>query len=186
MSRSGAERGALLAALVVGLLLAPQDIGAQPPPLAPSVLDIRLPVLDLELTSSSLDDSVQTAESEREVRLTLAADVLFRFNKASLTPKARSRLEEVTGRIRSAKPSTVRVEGYTDSKGSDAYNRRLSRRRADAVAGALEQRLGGSAPSLRPVGNGEADPVAANETKDGEDNPRGRAKNRRVTVSFGR
>ena len=71
MSRSGAERGALLAALVVGLLLAPQDIGAQPPPLAPSVLDIRLPVLDLELTSSSLDDSVQTAESEREVRLTL-------------------------------------------------------------------------------------------------------------------
>ncbi|MEJ7716525.1 MAG: OmpA family protein [Thermoleophilaceae bacterium] len=141
MFRSGAERGALLVAVVVGLLTASHDASAQQP-VTSGVLDIRLPVLDLELTSSSLDDSLETQESEREVRLTLAADVLFRFNKASLTPKARSRLEEVTDRIRSAKPSTVRVEGYTDSKGSDAYNRRLSRRRADAVAGALEQRLG--------------------------------------------
>ena len=184
MFRSGAERAALLAAACLGGLALAGAAGAQPP--SPGVLDIRLPVLDLELTSSSLDDSVQTAESQRGVRLTLAADVLFRFNKASLTPKARTRLEEVTERIRSAKPSTVRVEGYTDSKGSDGYNRRLSRSRAGAVTRALRQRLRASAPSLRAVGNGEADPVAANETKDGEDNPRGRAKNRRVTVSFGR
>jgi len=184
MFRSGAERAALLAAACLGLLAASGGAGAQPPP--PGVLDIRLPVLDLELTSSSLDDSVQTAESQRGVRLTLAADVLFRFNKASLTPKARTRLEEVTERIRRSKPSTVRVDGYTDSKGSDGYNRRLSRSRADAVARALRQRLRASAPSLRAVGHGEEDPVAANETEDGEDNPRGRAKNRRVTVSFGR
>ncbi|MBA3838945.1 MAG: hypothetical protein H0X55_01405 [Thermoleophilaceae bacterium] len=44
------------------------------------------------------------------------------------------------------------------------------------MARALRQRLRASAPSLRAVGHGEEDPVAANETKDGEDNPRGRAK----------
>lgn len=185
MFRSGAERAALVAAACLGALAASSGASAQPLS-APVVLDIRLPVVDLELTSSSLDDSVQTEESEREVRLTLSADVLFRFNKASLSPKARSRLEEVTERIRRAKPGAVRVDGYTDSKGSDAYNLRLSRRRADAVSGALEQRLRSSAPTLRAAGRGEKDPVAANETKDGKDNPRGRAKNRRVTVSFGR
>ncbi len=185
MFRSRAKRPALLAAVALGVLAVSSGAGAQPAS-APGVLDIRLPVVDLELTSSSLDDSVQTEESERGVRLTLSADVLFRFNRASLTPEARARLDEVTRRIRSAKPDTVRVDGYTDSKGADGYNRRLSRRRADAVARALRQHLRGPAPSLRAVGQGEEDPVAANETESGGDNPRGRAKNRRVTVSFGR
>ncbi len=81
---------------------------------------------------------------------------------------------------------TARVDGYTDSKGSSSYNDRLSQRRADAVATALRRALSGAAPRLRTVGHGEEDPVAANQTEDGEDNPRGRAKNRRVTVSFGR
>jgi outer membrane protein OmpA-like peptidoglycan-associated protein len=148
------------------------------------VLDITLPVLDLTLSDSSLDDSLQSEDLGREVRLTLAADVLFDFNKASLTRKARSRIGEVSRRVRAADPAAVRVEGYTDSKGSPAYNLRLSQRRAEAVAGALRKSLRGG-PSLRTTGRGEQDPVAAN-TVDGEDNPRGRAKNRRVTLRFGR
>jgi outer membrane protein OmpA-like peptidoglycan-associated protein len=180
MSRWRIELAAILVA--VGVVV-PVSAWAQPAP--PTVVEISLPVVELSYETASLDGSVESLESRRETRLTLAADVLFRFNKASLTPKARSRLAEVVSRVRAAKPKRATVEGYTDSKGSDAYNDRLSLRRAQAVARALEQRLGGDAPSLRTVGRGEEDPVAENEV-DGEDNPRGRAKNRRVTVSFGR
>jgi outer membrane protein OmpA-like peptidoglycan-associated protein len=171
----------VLVGLVVALAV-PTAAVAQPS--GGQVLDLELPVVDLTLAESSLDDSLQAEDLGREVRLTLAADVLFRFNKASLTPKARSRLAEVSRRIRAADPDSIRVEGYTDSKGSPAYNLRLSQRRAEAVAGALGKSLRGG-PSLRTTGRGEQDPVAAN-TMDGEDNPRGRAKNRRVTLRFGR
>jgi len=138
------------------------------------------------LTVISLDGSVSTTESEREVEVTLSADVLFAFDKASLTVKARSRIGEVAARIRRAKARQVRIEGYTDSKGSNAYNLHLSRRRAAAVAGAVRRQLGSATPPLRDRGRGEANPIAPNTKRDGSDNPRGRARNRRVTVVIGR
>jgi OOP family OmpA-OmpF porin len=151
--------------------------------LAPGTVDIELPVVDLSYESASLDESVRTAESADEVELTLAADVLFRFDKASLGPKAQSRIAEVVARVRDASPARVLVDGYTDAKGSSAYNERLSRRRAQAVAVALRRR---GAPRLVVRGHGEADPVAPNTKKDGSDNPEGRARNRRVTITFRR
>jgi outer membrane protein OmpA-like peptidoglycan-associated protein len=54
------------------------------------------------------------------------------------------------------------------------------------VAAALRRRLGGATPGLVVRGHGEADPVAANQHKDGSDNPAGRARNRRVTITFPR
>ena len=78
---------------------------------------------------------------------------------------------------------TDAIDGYTDSKGSPAYNLRLSRRRAAAVRTALA-RLVGRGVRFQVAGHGEANPVAANFKRDGSDNPRGRAKNRRVTISF--
>jgi outer membrane protein OmpA-like peptidoglycan-associated protein len=80
----------------------------------------------------------------------------------------------------------VRVTGHADSKGSDAYNLGPSRRRSAAVTEALRAELGGSAPRLRASGRGEADPVAPRAKPDGTDNPRGRARNRRVEVVFPR
>jgi outer membrane protein OmpA-like peptidoglycan-associated protein len=146
-------------------------------------VDIELPVVDLSYESASLDESVRTAESADEVELTLAADVLFQFDKASLSPKAQTRIDEVVARVRDASPARVLVDGYTDAKGSSPYNRRLSRRRAQAVAVALRRR---GAPRLVVRGHGEADPVAPNTNKDGSDNPKGRARNRRVTITFPR
>ena len=115
--------------------------------------------------------------------MTLAADVLFRFDKASLSPKARSRIDDVIARVRAASPPLVLVDGYTDATGSNAYNVRLSRRRAQSVAAVLRQ---GGAPRLVVKGHGEADPVAPNANPDGSDNPAGRARNRRVTITFRR
>ena len=150
---------------------------------APGVVDIELPVVDLSYESTSLDESVRTAESADEVKVTLAADVLFRFDKATLSPKARDRINGVVARIRDDSPATVTVDGYTDAKGSASYNLGLSRRRAQAVAVALRRR---GAPRLIVRGHGEADPVARNTNEDGSDNPEGRARNRRVTITFSR
>jgi outer membrane protein OmpA-like peptidoglycan-associated protein len=152
-----------------------------------SVVDIVLPVVDLRYEVSSLDDSVSTSESGKEVKVTLAADVLFRFDKATLSPRARGRIAAVAKLITDTSPRTVKVDGYTDSKGSGAYNLGLSRRRAQAVTAVLRRQVGGGGgAALATAGHGEADPVAANANKDGSDNPKGRTRNRRVTITFPR
>jgi outer membrane protein OmpA-like peptidoglycan-associated protein len=154
--------------------------------LASGVVDIELPVVDLNYETASLDDSVRTSESSTQVQVTLAADVLFRFDKAVLSRRAHQRIAGVSERISQADPDRVKIDGYTDSKGSNAYNLGLSRRRAAAVAVALRRGLSGAGPRLVTRGHGEADPVAANTRKDGSDNPKGRARNRRVTITFPR
>ena len=73
------------------------------------------------------------------------------------------------------------VEGHTDSIGSDAYNQKLSERRAENVASALESG-GVSAEKVTAKGYGKRYPVAPNSNPDGTDNAAGRAKNRRVEV----
>lgn len=75
----------------------------------------------------------------------------------------------------------ITVEGYTDSRGSEAYNQALSERRAEEVARYLAAQ-GVSAERLEAVGMGESDPIEPNENLDGSDNPDGRAKNRRVVL----
>lgn len=148
------------------------------------MLDVELPVQDLVLTVESLDGSIAEAEIDRDVRITLAADVLFAFDRATLTSRADPRLRQARTRIEQERPARVRVVGHSDAKGDPTYNLRLSRRRAAAVADALRSRLGSSAPDLTVEGRGEADPVAPNTKPDGSDDPRGRALNRRVTVTF--
>jgi outer membrane protein OmpA-like peptidoglycan-associated protein len=180
MSRS--PRAAALLALAAlaalpGAARAQDDVDA-------GIVDVELPVQDIVLTSTSLDNSVQTGETDKQVKVTLAADVLFKFDKATLSPRARSRIAEVSRRIRAVKPSILHIDGYTDSKGSDAYNLGLSRRRAAAVAAVLRKQVGEAAPTFAISGQGESDPVAANTNKDGSDNPKGRARNRRVTITF--
>jgi OOP family OmpA-OmpF porin len=184
MSRS---RTRALALAALALAAAPPGAAlAQQTEIRDQVRDVVLPVEDLTLETSSLDRSVQTQESNRAVKVTLAADVLFRFDRASLTARARSRIAEAAAKIREGKPPRVQIVGHTDSKGSDAYNDRLSRRRAESVARALRAALGADAPGLDTEGRGESEPVAPNTKSDGSDNPRGRARNRRVIVSFGR
>lgn len=106
----------------------------------------------------------------------------FSINRARLSARAGKRIADVAREIRELEPSQVAIVGHTDSRGSNAYNLRLSRRRAVSVRRALEGVLGGGAPRLRPNGKGESQPVAANAKADGSDNPRGRARNRRVEI----
>ena len=80
-------------------------------------------------------------------------------------------------------PGRSRVEGHTDSKGSEEFNQGLSERRAATVVGVLERRYPNVAGHLVPTGFGETRPIAANDIG-GVDNPAGRAQNRRVELRF--
>ena len=132
-------------------------------------LDAEDPTTTLEQKQEEKDDTV----------VTLTSDLLFDFGEASLTPEAEKAVAELAGEV--PQDATVRVDGYTDSVGDEAFNQELSEERADAVADVLGAER--SDLTLRVKGHGETDPVAENEV-DGEDNPAGRALNRRVEVTY--
>jgi outer membrane protein OmpA-like peptidoglycan-associated protein len=125
--------------------------------------------------------NLEARETERGVVVNLP-DVLFEFGKADLTGEARTKVRSISEVLdNQAKDRRVSVEGHTDSIGSDAYNQKLSERRAENVAGTLEKD-GVNAQRVTAKGYGKRYPVAPNTTSDGADNPAGRAKNRRVEV----
>ena len=83
------------------------------------------------------------------------------------------KLAAVVGRFPEA---TISVEGHTDDTGSRAANLRLSKRRADTVAGGIERRLDRTGGSIVTMGHGPDRPVAPNSTA------AGRARNRRIDI----
>lgn len=114
-------------------------------------------------------------DDDRGMIITLSGSVLFASNKATLLPAARTRLEKVTDVLLEEPDRALTIEGHTDSKGSDAYNSRLSQRRADAVRDAIVAR-GYPRELVGTEGMGESQPVADNASSEG------RANNRRVEI----
>lgn len=112
----------------------------------------------------------------------LAADTLFEFDKADLTPAATEQLGKSAQMIRAAPAGTIRIVGHTDSKGDDAYNQKLSEARAHSVADWFSRQVGVRQREFSVSGLGEAAPVVPDETLAGKDDPIARAKNRRVEV----
>jgi outer membrane protein OmpA-like peptidoglycan-associated protein len=134
-----------------------------------------------ELLDELKKQKIEARETERGVVVNLP-DVLFEFGKANLAGGARSKVQDIAELLNDqAQGRRVSVEGHTDSIGSESANQMLSERRADAVASALESE-GVSSQRITTKGYGKRYPVAANKDRDGEDNPAGRAKNRRVEV----
>lgn len=112
----------------------------------------------------------------------LAADVLFAFNSADLTPQAEAALSRTAELAARSGAGRIHVIGHTDALGEDGYNRALSLRRAEAVARWLNASGGVPSDRLHTEGRGEDEPVMANTRPDGQDAPDGRARNRRVVV----
>jgi photosystem I P700 chlorophyll a apoprotein A2 len=119
--------------------------------------------------------------SAREIKIDLAADVLFDFDKADLRPEARPALEKVAAVLKSYPRASVAIDGHTDGKGGDQYNQRLSERRAESVRRWLA--TAGVAVRMSARGWGKSKPVAPNTRPDGSDDPAGRQKNRRVEIT---
>jgi len=108
-------------------------------------------------------------------KVTLAADVLFDFDKSVIKPEGRARLDDLVSKIGGINLEVVIAIGHTDSIGSNAYNQKLSVRRAESVKAYLVSK-GIPANRIYTEGKGESQPVASNKTKEG------RAKNRRVEI----
>ena len=108
-------------------------------------------------------------------KVTLAADVLFDFDKSILKNEGKNKLDDLATKVKAINLEVVIAIGHTDSIGSDAYNQKLSVRRAESVKAYLVSR--GVEPNrIYTEGKGEKQPVASNKTKDG------RQKNRRVEI----
>lgn len=170
-------RWASASAVILALLIAtPAHAQPSPDPARAVVFpveDLVFPNGDLVLPHATLDGSVLTEGN----RVTLASDVFFAYNDATLTGRARDELQRLAEGLRESKDAPVVVVGHTDSDGPAASNERLSLRRAEAVASYVSELVPGIA--ITASGRGETEPVASNDT------PEGRALNRRVTITFG-
>jgi len=99
----------------------------------------------------------------------------FDFDKATLRPAGKEKVQHAV-QVANENPSMrIRIEGYTDSIGSDTYNTKLGQRRADAVKAYMVQ-LGIDPNRITTKSFGENNPVATNSTAEG------RAQNRRVEI----
>jgi len=101
-------------------------------------------------------------------------DVKFDFDKSVVKPNSYADIKNLADFMKQYPATHTTVEGHTDSVGPDAYNQKLSQRRADAVKKVLTQQYGVESSRVNSVGYGKTRPVADNSTE------AGRAVNRRV------
>jgi len=200
--------GASLAScgLVLGLLFWPQPSMAQnfrpddpiPPGAKGEVFTLRGEALPLQATVLDIKgiaaamagrvDPLQAALKDlgatvtnKEIKIALAADVLFDFDKADLRSAARPELEKVAAVLKAYPNAAITIEGHTDGKGNDQYNQRLSERRAESIRRWLAEN--GISTRMNARGFGKTKPVAPNTKPNGADDPEGRQKNRRVEIT---
>jgi len=107
-------------------------------------------------------------------RMTLRVN--FNFDQAIIRPGDRTALDKAVGFVKKYPNAKIELDGYTDDRGTEAYNQRLSEKRARAVKQYLEDEAGVSPSRISAFGRGESNPVADNKTEEG------RFENRRVEI----
>ena len=108
-------------------------------------------------------------------KVTYAADAFFDFNKADLKQEAKTKLDDLVSKTKEINLEVIIAVGHTDSIGGDAYNDKLSVKRAESIKTYLTSK-GVEANRVYTEGKGKKQPVADNKTAEG------RAKNRRVEI----
>lgn len=150
---------------------------------ADSIHQLDPNVHELDANVHELDASIvpmgSTSTQGEETVITLASDILFAFDEATVEEAAADKVADLVADV--PEGATVEIGGHTDSVSVDDYNQALSEKRAEAVADIVEK----ARPDLRLEvrGYGESRPVAEN-TSGGEDDPEGRALNRRVEIRY--
>jgi outer membrane protein OmpA-like peptidoglycan-associated protein len=115
-------------------------------------------------------EAVNIQRNQDILTATFKSDIFFDFDSSSLKSGAYSEIARVSNVLNQYPQTTIRVEGYTDSTGPEAYNLRLSEQRAEAVKNALVQR-GVDPRRIQTIGFGESQPVSSDN-----------AANRRVNI----
>ncbi|CTQ33522.1 OmpA family protein [Jannaschia rubra] len=121
------------------------------------------------------DDRITINNTGSQLIVTMPQDILFATDSANLRPDLQGDIRALAGNLQQYPDTTVQVIGHTDSDGSAAYNQDLSERRARAVAGVLLEQ-GVSSARIVPIGRGESQPIASNQTA------QGKQQNRRVEI----
>lgn len=127
--------------------------------------------------ASERDAKAMEVERLREdlLRVSVSSEASFDFDRSEIKPEFKPTLNKVAGVLRDDPGVRISIIGFTDSIGTEAYNLRLSQRRADATASYLIAQ-GVPASQIVTEGLGEAEPRASNQTE------AGRAQNRRVEI----
>ncbi len=136
-----------------------------------------------QLTAQQLQEQARQAQAEvDQVKQMVASKqispITFKTGSAELLADSSATLDKVAEIAKKYPDLKLRVEGHTDSVGSDSFNQQLSQDRANSVRDYLVAKGGVSADQVTPVGFGETRPIASNDTADG------RAQNRRVEFIF--
>jgi len=134
----------------------------------------------MDKQAAEMEQDIEGAKIERVgegIKITFDSGLLFDFDKATLRQASQQNLTNLAVILNKYPDTNVLMEGHTDSKGSDDYNLNLSRSRAQAVASFLSgQQV--NAARFTITGYGEAQPIATNDTEDGQQ------QNRRVEVAI--
>lgn len=135
----------------------------------------------MDKQAKEIKDVLPGAEVERVgegIKITLNENTVnFDFNASTLTSTAKANLDKLVIVLNNNVDTNINMYGFTDSKGADDYNLKLSQRRADAVKSYFVSK-GIASSRLFAEGMGEANPVASNDTD------AGRAQNRRVEFAI--
>ncbi len=181
--------GDVLASVGVVIPLGPKAEAAAPPapPAAPSCADLDddgdgVTNCNDKCPNSQAGQIIGPDGCPAPISIDLKG-VNFDYDKATLRPDAVGILGEAAEILKRYPELRVEVAGHTDSKGTDAYNQKLSERRAKAVYDYLAGNGVAASRLVGPVGYGESRPIAPNTNADGSDNPEGRAKNRRTELN---
>jgi outer membrane protein OmpA-like peptidoglycan-associated protein len=134
----------------------------------------------MDQRAKELQQNIKGARVERVgegILVTFDSGLLFDFDSDVLREPARANLRELATSFTKYPDTDLMIVGHTDGQGDDAYNQRLSERRAAAAAAYLTQQ-GVPGARVRPTGRGETEPVAPNDTD------ANRQQNRRVEVAL--
>ncbi|MCD5309735.1 OmpA family protein [Kineosporia babensis] len=136
-------------------------------------------VMSLHLETSDIEGTVTERSSAEDTSVDIASDVLFAVDSAELGPDADQALSKAAAQVNSsAAGGEIEIVGHTDSTGTAAHNEKLSKRRARAVAQALEPLITVPGVTYGISGKGAREPLEENSTAEG------RRQNRRVSVVF--
>ena len=145
-------------------------VAEAPAPVAPAPAPAPAPAAPAPAPAPAAIAPVPSSE-----KVTYAADAFFDFNKADLKPEAKAKLDDLVSKTKEINLEVIIAVGHTDSIGGDAYNDKLSVKRAESIKTYLTSK-GVEANRVYTEGKGKKQPVADNKTAEG------RAKNRRVEI----
>ncbi len=133
----------------------------------------------IEMEEIVVPDHLKPDQGSSSLIKHLIEPLFFSFDSFALSEQGKSSLDELAALMKKYTSAKVEIKGHTDALGSNAYNDRLSLRRAESAATYLAS-IGISRDRIRTTGAGESEQVARNRTSDDLDSPEGRALNRRI------